>query len=129
MFVTMTSSLRQSSNSLKVKSNQNACIIQLTMEKSMKALYYTHEVINIASAGEKEVHFLIISHSHNEDSILSESKIFQLSLFDLNTRGTMLGTEHDTWHSKRFFAPTTVTFDQPCQKIHVSSHQCFQGLH
>ena len=29
----------------------------------MKALYYTHEVINIASAGEKEVHFLIISHS------------------------------------------------------------------
>ena len=66
------------------------------MVKSMKALYYTHEVINIASADEKEVHFLIISHSHNEDSILSESKIFQLSLFDLNTRGTMLGTENDT---------------------------------
>ena len=96
MFVTMTSSLRQSSNRLIVKSNQNECIIQLTMEKSMKALYYTHEVRNIASAGEKEVHFLIISHSHNEDSILSESKIFQLSLFDLNTRGTMLGTENDT---------------------------------
>ena len=96
MFVTMTSSLRQSSNRLIVKSNQNECIIQLTMEKSMKALYYTHEVINTASAGEKEVHFLIISHSHNEDSILSESKIFQLSLFDLNTRGTMLGTENDT---------------------------------
>ena len=128
MFVTMTSSLRQSSNRLIVKSNQNACIIQLTMEKSMKALYYTHEVINIASAGEKEVHFLIISHSHNEDSILSESKIFQLSLFDLNTRGTMLGTENDTQHSKRFFPSTNVTFDEPCQNNHVSFDQCYQGL-
>ena len=111
-----------------IKSNQNACIIQLTMVKSMKALYYTHEVINIASAGEKEVHFLIISHSHNEDSILSESKIFQLSLFDLNTRGTMLGTENDTWHSKRFFPSTNVTFDEPCQNNHVSFDQCYQGL-
>ena len=128
MFVTMTSSLRQSSNRLIVKSNQNECIIQLTMEKSMKALYYTHEVINIASAGEKEVHFLIISHSHNEDSILSESKIFQLSLFDLNTRGTMLGTENDTQHSKRFFPSTNVTFDEPCQNNHVSFDQCYQGL-
>ena len=128
MFVTMTSSLRQSSNRLIVKSNQNECIIQLTMEKSMKALYYTHEVINIASAGEKEVHFLIISHSHNEDSILSESKIFQLSLFDLNTRGTMLGTENDTWHPKRCFPSTNVTFDEPCQNNHVSFDQCYQGL-
>ena len=34
-----------------------ACIIQLTMVKSMKALYYIHEVINIASDGEKEVHY------------------------------------------------------------------------
>ena len=121
----MTSSLRQSSNRLKVKSNQNACIIQLTMERSMKALYY---FINIASAGEKEVHFLIISHSHNENSILSESKIFQLSLFDLNTRGTMLGVENDTWHSKRFFPSTNVTFDKPCQNNHVPFHRCHQGL-
>ena len=66
------------------------------MVKSMKALYYIHEVINIASDGEKEVHFLTISYSSTEDSTLSESKIFQLTLFDLNTRGTMLGTEHDT---------------------------------
>ena len=66
------------------------------MVKSMKALYYIHEVINIAFDGEKEVNFLTISCSYTEDSILSESKIFQLSLSDLNTRGTMLGTEHDT---------------------------------
>ena len=98
------------------------------MVKSMKALYYIHEVINIASDGEKEVHFLTISYSSTEDSILSESKIFQLSLFDLNTRGTMLGTEHDTWHSKRFFPSTTVTFDKPSHKDHVSFHQCYQGL-
>ena len=83
----------------------------------------------IASVNEKEIPFLIISYSYTMDSILSESKISQLSLFDSRTCGTMLDTEHDTWHSKRFFAPTTVTFDQPCQKIHVSSHQCFQGLH
>ena len=128
MFVTMTSSLRQSSNRLQVKSSQNACVIQLTMEKSMKALYYTHEVINIASAGEKEAHFLIISHSRNEDSILSESKIFQLSLFDLNTRGTIFGTEHYTWHPKRCFPSTNVTFDKPCKNNHVSFFRCYQGL-
>ena len=82
----------------------------------------------IASVNEKEVPFRIISYSYTKDSILSESKIPQLSLFDSRTCGTMLDTEHDTWHSKRFLAPTTVTFDQPCQKIQVSSHQCFQGL-
>ena len=82
----------------------------------------------IASVNEKEVPFRIISYSYTKDSILSESKIPQLSLFDSRTCGTMLDTEHDTWHSKRFFAPTTVTFDQPCQKIQFSSHQCFQGL-
>ena len=98
------------------------------MVKSMKALYYIHEVLNIAFDGEKEVHFLTISYSSTEDSILSESKIFQLSLFDLNTRGTMLGTEHDTWHSKRFFPSTTVTFDKPSHTNHVSLHQYYQGL-
>ena len=98
------------------------------MVKSMKALYYIHEVLNIAFDGEKEVHFLTISYSSTEDSIISESKIFQLSLFDLNTRGTMLGTEHDTWHSKRFFPSTTVTFDKPSHTNHVSLHQYYQGL-
>ena len=70
----------------------------------------------------------IISYSSTEDSILSESKIFQLSLFDLKTRGTMLGTENDTWHSKRFFPSTTVTFDKPSHKDHVLFHRCHQGL-
>ena len=70
----------------------------------------------------------IISYSHTEDGILGESKIFRLSLFDLNTRRTILGTEHDKWHSKRFFPSTTVTFDRPSHKNHVLFHRCHQGL-
>ena len=98
------------------------------MVKSMKALYYIHEVRNIASDGEKEVHFLTISYSSTEDSILSESKTFQLSLFVLNTCGTMPGTEHDTWHPKRCFPSTTVTFDRPSHTNYLSLYQYYQGL-